>query len=274
MENSEIQSIWESFYSNRDEANRQKLVEHYYPYVQSIAKKLAQKLHNKVSDEELASHGVDGLYRAIESFDLRMKNKFETFAYNRIRGSMIDGIRTESWVPRSVRMNHSKLEDAKHNLISESGRDVSDIEALQKLGYKLSAISKNRKRFYPVSVSSIDAFTDEDSEQHKDYNDCLTSQNTASPEGRMLRREFLSKLIGKNMNRLERKIIYLYYYEDLTMEEISDKLSMSESRVSQIHEEAMRRLKLRVKLNPKYFESDVLYRIKKGNYSFPVLEKC
>jgi RNA polymerase sigma factor for flagellar operon FliA len=269
MNKIDLQKTWENYQENKDELSKHKLIEHYYELVEKIAKNVNKKMNNKVSKEELSSHGVSGLYRAIEKFDKDRKTKFETYAHRRIHGSMIDGLRSEDWIPRSVRVRKDKLENVIHNLETKIQHKASCSEILQEAGITETEYHKNYNKFNPRALSSIDNYTEdyqENSENNLDFNKYLESKKTSAPDSKLIRKEFLSKLLGKDFSSLERKIIYYYYYEKLTMREISIRVEMSESRISQIHQDILKRLKIKIELNPKYFEKDIISIISKCNH--------
>jgi RNA polymerase sigma factor for flagellar operon FliA len=270
MDKSELASAWDLFYTKRDKKSKRKLVEHYFPYVQNIAKKLAQRLNFHVMPDELSSFGVDGLYKALEAFDRRKKNKFETYAYNRIKGSMIDAIRSNDWIPRSVRLRSVKLDIAKSKMENKIGHMVADDEIYRKWHVRKQSI-KNVKKFRPVSVSSIEAFAEKMCDDNgNDHNVCLKSKNTSSPDGKIIRKEFLYKLFTGKFNKVDKRIVYLYYYGNLTMREIAKKLCMSESRVSQIHQAILLKMRKHVKKNMDYFNRDILRCISQCNDKDPL----
>lgn len=245
-----IEKVWKMFLKNQNEQDRNILIEHYFPYVENISKKVAQKMNGKVNAEELASHGVDGLMKAIENFDENREAKFETYAYARIRGAMLDGLRTEDWVPRSVRQRQDRIEGVRNRMRDQLGREPSDEEVLQELGICNVDFFKNPNKFKASSTSSIntssnDSFVNSQNEgdfNKLDFNDSLVS-NTADPDNDIIRNEFFEKLSKGNLNVTEKKIIIYYYYKNLTIKQISAKIDISESRVSQIHQKALSRLK-------------------------------
>jgi RNA polymerase sigma factor for flagellar operon FliA len=267
MTKEELSEAWERFYRDRDAESKRKLAEHYYNFVVIIARKMAKKLNYKVEADELASHGVSGLYKAIDSFEQDRKIKFETYAYNRIRGSMLDGIRSEDWIPRGVRIRASKLDDLRCKLEGKKGDRVTENDVINASDYGQDMLT-TVKKFKPVAISSIDAFAEANfDETHEDHNPCLISKNVSSPDAKILRKEFFSKLLGKSFTPLERKVIYLYYYEELTMGEISSRLNISESRISQVHQEALERMRTKISINPHYFEEEVVDELKGCNDS-------
>jgi RNA polymerase sigma factor for flagellar operon FliA len=145
-------------------------------------------------------------------------------------------------------------------LEQRNGGKVADADVLKVIGIDEMEYHRNYKKFCPVVKSSIEHCVNTDiegtGENKKDFNKYLVANNLSSHDSKMIRREFISKLMGKNFTKQERLIIVLYYYEDFTMREIAHKLDMSESRVSQIHQEVMDRIRVRMGVNPKYFATD------------------
>jgi len=267
MEKSKIEhrELWVKYQEETNSTKKNKcnnqLIEIYYPLVKKIAYGVAEKIGWKRTPDELTSMGVDGLYVAIRRFSLERGVAFPTYASRRIKGSMLDGIRKEDTIPRSVRMNHNTIERARVILESEKGRKVLEYEVIESLGIDEDEYAKNYKNYHPVKVSSIDG-TDiikEDSQEgySQDSNEDLTDNTVISPDSHMVRKEFFNKLVGKSFSKIEQKIIYYYYYKDLTMDGISKKLNLSESRVSQIHKDVLPRLQDKILRNPKYFGEDI-----------------
>ena len=241
----EVDAAWKRFLKKQTESDRNILIAHYFPYVQNISKKLSKKMNGKVEAEDLASHGVDGLIKALEKYDANREAKFETYAYARIRGAMLDGLRTEDWVPRSVRQRQDKLEGARNRLRDAMGREPSEEEVLEELGINNIDYFKNPNKFRAASTPSIDQCINDsvDGDYNKlDFNKNLISE-VDDPESNIARNEFFQKITRDNLDSLEKKIIIYYYYKHLTIKEISAKINISESRISQIHQKALRKLK-------------------------------
>jgi len=243
--------LWTQLGKSKKEKRQEikiQLIEYYFPFAQKIAYKLAEKLNWKVQPEELSSFGVDGLYGAIESFDPLLGYKFETFASQRIRGAMFDGLRREDWVPRSVRINKSRIENAKTSLESELGHSVTDLDIIKHLNMDAEGFIVNRKKFLPIGLSSIENShdLDEDDESKKDCNISLIDNNTDNFDRRIFRGEFFGRLMGDGFSEVEKRIVYYYYYKNLTMEEISLRVKLSESRVSQMHKVILVKLKKKI----------------------------
>ncbi|MFW6173209.1 MAG: sigma-70 family RNA polymerase sigma factor [Elusimicrobiota bacterium] len=268
----DIEEVWKKYNKRKTKKCKNLLVEYYYSYVYRIALKLSSRLTSAVTADELVSHGVEGLYKAIDKFDPNFNVKFMTYAYSRIQGAMLDGLRKEDWVPRSVRARQSKIEKVTNLLESQFGYKVDQSEVLSALKIDSKKYIKNSGRYQAKHIVSLESSsnTEIDNEDNKkDFNTHLISETDAKPDSKLLRKEFLNKLLGKKFSALERKIVYLYYYENLTMKEISELLTqngskISESRISQIHYKILSKLKNTVSVNPEYF-TDILSIINECN---------
>jgi len=256
----DLDLAWGHFREYQDDESRSSLAGHYFAYVYRIAKRVAKRIGYAISENELASYGVNGLYKSLDNFDETRGVKFETYAYQKIQGSMLDGMRSDDWVPRSVRIKHSTIEKGREKLEQKCGRRVTEDEILQVLDFDQKEYHKRDHHYNPKYVTSIDCASQlgiEAEDVSLLCNDKLVAHSSSS-DAHVLRKEFLSKLIGKSFTKMEKHLIYLYYYENFTMKEISDTMDMSESRVSQIHQDIIRRLKIRVWVNPSYFDNDIL----------------
>ena len=269
-------SLWKKYKkastTKRKSLLEKKLVEIYYPLVQKISYKVSEKIGWRLSPEELTSMGVDGLYVAIRRFSLDRGVNFPTYSNRRIRGSMIDGIRKNDIIPRSVRINWNIINKARNNLEIQKGRKVTEYEVIRKLEIDDNEYYKNFKKYNPLSFSSIDHINNEqlENEFSQDFNSALIDISIVSSDSKVLRKEFFSKLLTQNFSRLEQKIIYLYYYKNYTMELIAVRFNMSESRISQIHKNILQRLKDKISRNPEYFDSNIQRCIQVCNDNNPI----
>ena len=265
--------LWQKYQKekikSRKDNIRQKLVEIYYPLVQKISYKMAEKLQWNLQPEELASFGLDGLYIAIDRFSLDRGVDFPTYAGRRISGSMLDNVRKNDPIPRSVRLNHSLIEKKRQEMESTEGRKVTEYEIIEKLGINQQEYLKNTKKYSPRSFVSLEGSDITDSNKQENFKQDslldLTDKSSSSPDSKLLRKEFINKLISKNFSPLEQKIIYYYYYENLTMGEIGKKINTSESRISQIHMDIIQRLRNKIERNPDFFGDNVEGMIKECN---------
>lgn len=263
--------LWKRFQNEKNKVKKdkieQELVEIYYPLVQKISYKVAVRLSWNVPPEELSSFGIDGLYSAISRFSLTKGIDFPAYANRRIAGSMIDGIRREDIIPRSVRINNNLLNNKKSEMETKEGRKITDYEIVEKLGINQKEYLKNIKKFRPVHFISIEGSDICNSEKQdtfkQDFLIDISDKKSKSPDNSLLEKEFLNKLISKSFSPLEQKIIYFYYYKNFTMEQIGEKVNMSESRVSQIHTNILPRLRSKIERNPTFFKEDIEKYIKR-----------
>jgi RNA polymerase sigma factor for flagellar operon FliA len=240
----DIAELWKTY--KKDQTNqelRNILIERYLPLVRYNAERVWAKLPEGVDLNDLISAGVFGLMDAIDAFDLGRGVKFETYCVPRIRGAMLDELRTMDWVPRLVRSKASKLESARKEAEAEFGRPPSDTEMATRLRLPLPEYEKLKCEASAVNLVSLNKKWYE-TDSYKDVRevDILEDSKGEDPTRGIQKRD-LMKLVTKGLNRNERLIIILYYYEELTMKEIGNTLGLSESRVSQMHSSIVARLK-------------------------------
>jgi len=240
----DVEQLWIEF--KKDPSNkvlRNRLVEIYLPLVKYNGERIWSRLPEGVELDDLISAGVFGLMDAIDAFDLSRGVKFETYCVPRIRGAMLDELRTMDWVPRLVRSKASKLNEAVKNLETRLGRQPSQQELAEELGISMSELEKMMLDANAVNLISLNKKWYE-TDSYKDVReiDILEDKKGEDPTRRIQKND-LMRLVTKGLNRNERLIIILYYYEELTMKEIGATLDLSESRVSQMHSSIVQRLK-------------------------------
>ena len=239
----EIQQVWQEY--KKDQTNkplRNRLVERYFPLVRYNGERIWQRLPEGVELDDLISAGVFGLMDAINAFDLSRGVKFETYCVPRIRGAMLDELRTMDWVPRLVRAKASKLGEATKRLEAKFGRPPTDEELSQDLQISLQELEKMHLDANAANFISHDKkYYETDSYKDVREIDILEDKKGEDPTRRIQKTD-LMRLVCKGLNRNERLIIILYYYEELTMKEIGMTLDLSESRVSQMHSSIVNRL--------------------------------
>src|SRR5436190_9178715 len=240
----EIAEVLLRFKQDQSDQNlRNTLIERFLPLVRYNAERVWAKLPDGVDLNDLISAGVFGLMDAIEAFDLDRGVKFETYCVPRIRGAMLDELRTMDWVPRLVRSKASKLEAARKEAEAELGRPPSDAEIAKKMGLPMEEYDKHKTEASAVNLVSLNKKWYE-TDSYKDVReiDIIEDTKGEDPTDGIQKRDVM-KLVTKGLNRNERLIIILYYYEELTMKEIGATLGLSESRVSQMHSSIVNRLK-------------------------------
>ncbi len=238
----EIMQVWRDYRETGDIQYRNRLVERYLPLVRYNAERIWARLPDGVELDDLISSGTFGLMDAIEAFDLNRGVKFETYCVPRIRGAMLDELRTMDWVPRLVRAKASKFEEARKSLEASLGRPPRPDEIAERLGIPLDQIDSFIGEATAVGVVSLNKKWFE-TDSYKDVReiDILEDKKAEDPTNRLQNRD-LMRLVTKGLNRNERLIVILYYYEEMTMKEIGTTLRLSESRVSQMHTSIVQRL--------------------------------
>jgi len=239
----DVEQLWIEF--KRDPTNqelRNRLVEIYLPLVKYNGERIWSRLPEGVELDDLVSAGVFGLMDAIDAFDLSRGVKFETYCVPRIRGAMLDELRTMDWVPRLVRSKASKLNEAIKTLEAKLGRQPTENELAEELGISVAELEKMMLDASAVNLISLNKKWYE-TDSYKDVReiDILEDKKGEDPTRRIQKND-LMRLVTKGLNRNERLIIILYYYEELTMKEIGATLDLSESRVSQMHSSIVQRL--------------------------------
>lgn len=249
-----IDQIWESYKSSdnpiENRVSRDKLILHYSPLVKYVAGRVGVGLPANVDQGDLVSYGVFGLIDAIQKFDLSRAIKFETYAITRIRGSIIDELRSVDWIPRSVRAKARKVEQAYAALEAKLLRTPTDSEVAAELEISEDALQKIFGQISFVNVMALDELLTRspDSSDSATLGDSLADERVPDP-GSVFEDEELRHILADSIQQLperEKILVSLYYYEGLTLAEIGKVLGVTESRVSQLHTKAV--LQLRVKL--------------------------
>jgi RNA polymerase sigma factor FliA len=239
----DVEQLWIEYkkdMSNQELRNR--LVEMYLPLVKYNGERIWARLPEGVELDDLVSAGVFGLMDAIDLFDLSRGVKFETYCVPRIRGAMLDELRTMDWVPRLVRSKASKLNEAVKTLEARLGRQPNENELAQVMEISVPELEKMILDANAVNLISLNKKWYE-TDSYKDVReiDILEDKKGEDPTRRIQKND-LMRLVTKGLNRNERLIIILYYYEEFTMKEIGATLNLSESRVSQMHSSIVQRL--------------------------------
>lgn len=223
---------------------REKIILEYAPLVKVVAGRLSMYLGYNVEYEDLVSYGIFGLIDAIDKFDCFKEVKFETYASLRIRGAILDQIRKMDWIPRTIRQKQKKIDAVIKEIELSTGHGATDEEIAAGLGISGEEYVEWQSQMKVTGLVSLNEYMEQGSEIPQDYNRHTTSR-FESPEENIEKQE-LVKVLGDALELLtekERKVITLYYYEDLTLKEISNVLEVSESRISQLHTRALQKMK-------------------------------
>jgi len=240
-----IDKIWQEYAVLKDLNLREKLILHYAPLVKYVAGRLSIHLCQHVEYDELVSCGVFGLIDAIDKFRPEKGVKFETYASLRIRGAIIDSIRKMDWVPRTLRKKNRELDTVYQELEAEYGREPTPEELSDKLEI---TVEETRDLLKKTSVSALVSL-DEYLEANHEHNFFDKNPDTADDPETRLQKQETKRMLAEAIDKLsdkEKKVVSLYYYEELTLKEISHIMGVSESRISQIHSKAVMKLNMKL----------------------------
>lgn len=244
------QKLWETYRKSPTPEMREQIILEYAPLVKVVAGRLSMYLGYNVEYEDLVSYGIFGLIDAIDKFDMQKDVKFETYASLRIRGAILDQIRKMDWIPRTVRQKQKKIDEAIRNIEMRTGKNATDEQVAGELGLEQEELTEWQSRLKITNVISLNEFLEQGQEPVMD----ARGNSHFSQPGDVVSESELKQVLEEALEVLtekEKKVILLYYYEDLTLKEISKVLEVSESRVSQLHTKAL--LKMRAKMG-KYMD--------------------
>ena len=249
FENRTEEELWLLYKKNRDPRIRDVFVRQYAPLVKYVAGKVAIGMPHNVEFDDLVGFGVFGLFDAIEKFDPDKHVKFKTYAVTRIRGAIFDELRSIDWVPRSVRQKAREVEDAVRHLETSLGRSASDTEIAGVMGMGLPEFQKLMLKISSTSILSLNDvwYTGEDNDKVSIV-ESIESPQSLNPDI-IVEKEEIKRVIIDAISELpdkEKKVLVLYYYEDLTLKEIGKVLEVTESRISQLHTKAIMRLRAKL----------------------------
>ncbi|MDE6024502.1 MAG: FliA/WhiG family RNA polymerase sigma factor [Lachnospiraceae bacterium] len=234
--------LWIEYSHSRDSALREQIIIEYVPLVKLVAGRLSIYLGSNVEYDDLVSYGIFGLIDAIDKFDYGKGIKFETYASLRIRGAILDQIRKLDWIPRSVRQKQKAIDAAIKKLETEKGSTYTDEDIAAELGITEEEYVSWQGQTNISNVSSLDDFLEQGNEVHSSGNPAYMR---IEPENVVMEKEMKKSLVEAldSLTEKERNVVLLYYYEELTLKEISRAMSVSESRVSQLHSKALKKMK-------------------------------
>ena len=239
----DLHLCWRDYRQSPHEDLRNGLIESYLHLVCQHAERLWQTLPECVELDDLISAGAFGLMNAIETFDIDRGVKFETYCVLRIRGAMLDELRRMDWVPRGVRSQARQIEAARTEIEVQTGRTATDSELAAQLQITPEKFNRRKSQARAISLVSLnETWSVTNSDQDVCVIDAIGDTKGQDPTTGLQKQE-LMKLVTQGLNRNERLIIILYYYEELTMKDIGQTLGLSESRVSQIHKSILIRLR-------------------------------
>lgn len=234
--------LWQDYAKTKSAEIREKLILEYAPLVKLVAGRLSMYLGYNVEYDDLVSYGIFGLIDAIDKFDYTKPVKFETYASLRIRGAILDQIRKMDWIPRTIRQRQKQIDAAMKDFELAHGRQATDAELALSLGIKEEEYVEWQSQMKVTNVVSLNEFMEQGSDVPNKRD---ASSHYAQPEEAYEQNE-LKEVLKDALELLtekERRVIELYYYEELTLKEISVVLEVSESRISQLHTKALQKMK-------------------------------
>jgi RNA polymerase sigma factor for flagellar operon FliA len=246
----ELRELWRRYKTTGDERARERLVVAYSPLVKYVAGRMGSGLPAHVEEADLISYGLIGLISAIERFDLDREIKFETYAITRIKGAIIDELRSLDWVPRSVRAKAREIERANAKLENRLQRAPTDEEMAEELGVTVDEFQDSLLQISNSTVVALDELwtVSDSSGDQVSLLDTLQDPDAPDPAQVLDATEVKDRLADAiaRLPEREKLVIALYYYENLTLREIGEVLGVTESRISQLHTKAVLRLKSRL----------------------------
>ena len=237
--------LWEDYARLKTSELREKLILEYAPLVKVVAGRLSMYLGYNVEYEDLVSYGVFGLIDAIDKFDKNKEVKFETYASLRIRGAILDQIRKMDWIPRTIRQRQKQIDTAMKELEQRNGRPATDAELAAYMGISEDEFLDWQNQVKADNIISLNEYVEQGNDISSEKS---VSSGFETPESVVEKGE-LKQMLEDSLELLtdkEKKVILLYYYEELTLKEISRVLEVSESRISQLHTKALQKMKTKM----------------------------
>lgn len=245
----DIMVLWRAYKSQPGNPKyREKIILHYLHLVRYVVSRLPISLPVSIAQEDLISYGTMGLMEAVERFDVERGLKFETYAVTRIRGSIIDQLRFQDWIPRGVRKRTRDLSEAYVRLEESLGRAPTDEELAAELGVSKNKIQTILAESNNLVLSLDDTWGDDSGGSSISMIDTVVDKNSPDPQGEFEAGELRQRLAEAiaSLPEREKLLVALYYHENMTLKEIGEIICVSESRVCQLHAQAILRLRQRL----------------------------
>jgi RNA polymerase sigma factor for flagellar operon FliA len=241
--NEDVDQLWILYKKSPNDQLRNRLVERYIHVVHQRAERVWSKLPEGIELDDLIQVGTCGLMEAIASFDPSRGIRFEAFCLPRIQGAMQDELRAMDWAPRGTRKKSSKLNETYKALEQKYGRKPTGQEVADAMGITGEELHQIFAETHSINVTSLDkTWTERDGSKDMREIDMVPDRRGEDPTEQLAKVDFI-RTFTKGLNKTQRMIIIMYYYEELTMREIGAALEISESRVSQMHSDIVERMK-------------------------------
>ena len=231
----DTEALWKKYRQKKDIETRNEIAEHYLPLVKIVAGRLAISLPPHIDKEDLISSGFFGLIDAIERFEVKRNIKFETYAGVRVRGAMIDYLRSKDWIPVTMRQKIRKYEQTMYQLETTLGRSATDEELAEALNITTKELKVLENQSNSATIVPLEEYLQMENIESTETNPAERAEYTEL-------KETLSKVIDR-LPEKERMVVSLYYYDELTLKEISMILKLTEARISQLHTKAIFRMR-------------------------------
>lgn len=245
MNEEEKAELWVAYYKNKTPEIREKIIIEYAPLVKIVAGHLHMYLGHNVEYDDLVGYGIFGLIDAVDKYNIDKEVKFETYASLRIRGAILDHIRKMDWIPRTLRQKQKRLDNVIKEIEAETGKKATDEQIALRLDITVEELQEWYSKMKATSLISLNEYIEQGSEI---VMDARRNSHFERPE-KVVENQEIKRVLAESLDSLtekERKVILLYYYEELALKEISRILGVSESRVSQLHTRALQKMKDRL----------------------------
>lgn len=244
MDEAGKKELWDLYAKNKSGEIREKIIIEYAPLVKLVAGRLSMYLGYTVEYDDLVGYGIFGLIDAIDKFDSEKEVKFETYASLRIRGAILDHIRKMDWIPRTLRQKQKKIDNAIKEIEVEKGRNAKDSEIAERIGITEEELIGWQSQMKISNLISLNEYMD--AENDNGYGMEIPDKKQFAQPEKVLEENELKQMLMESLELLtekEKKVTILYYYEELTLKEISEILEVSESRISQLHTRALQKMR-------------------------------
>jgi RNA polymerase sigma factor for flagellar operon FliA len=252
------QELWQHYHQQADLSTENALVERYLPLVVSVLGRLAMTLPEHVSHDDLHSAGLVGLLQALRNYDPTCGSSFETYARVRVRGAMLDELRRMDWVPRTIHEKARKIQDAIGRLEQELGRTPTESQVARSLGLSVREYNELLDEVRPASFVCLDSAGASEDGDTGSYYEVIADLTEENPVDQVSQRELKQIMFEcmKQLPEIQRKVLALYYAEDLHLREIAQVFGLTESRICQIHSQAI----LAIRAYVQRYESGMIRR--------------
>lgn len=237
--------LWERYIASHDSEVREQLIAEYPQLVKLVAGRMNMYLGYNVEYDDLVGYGVFGLIDAIDKFDFGKNVKFETYASLRIRGAILDQIRKMDWIPRTIRQRQKQMDTVMKEIEQRTGREATDEEVAAGLGISPDEFLEWQTQLKANNIISLNEYVEQGSDISSEKSPAGSYEMPEAVVEKSELKEMLEEAL-ELLTEKEKKVVLLYYYEDLTLKEISRVLEVSESRISQLHTKALQKMKTKM----------------------------